>query len=246
MKKFLVLDVEGYSDCRPYDLGFIVTDKNGTEHEAHSVGILPACYENLERRLERLANPAMETPNEMAHRNIREIMTETDGKYLVVRDIDKLYYAFLGVIEKHDIKRIWAYNCAFDRGALNRLFGDERFSIIDKRMQFCDIIPAITHTHLLSADYINFCKENGFVTAKGNIKTTAEIVFRYLSGNIAFEEAHTGLEDVRIEKQILLKAMEKTKSPHYKPIAAWKIIREFCVVNGIELPIPSFEDMVSD
>ena len=31
---------------------------------------------------------------------------------------------------------------------------------------------------------------------------TAEVIYRYLTQNLDFEEEHTGLEDVRIERKI--------------------------------------------
>ena len=35
-----------------------------------------------------------------------------------------------------------------------------------------------------------------------SVKLTAEILYRYISGKQDFVEAHTGLEDVQIEKEI--------------------------------------------
>ena len=93
------------------------------------------------------------------------------------------------------------YNVNFDKSALNRLFG-ERFNNIE--LEYKDIIPAILHTKLMTKKYINFCRDNKFVTEKGNIQTKAETVYRYLTGCIDFEEEHTGLADVLIEYQILL------------------------------------------
>ena len=40
------------------------------------------------------------------------------------------------------------------------------------------------------------------MTKNLRIRYTAEIIFRWLSANNEFEEEHTGLEDVKIEKQI--------------------------------------------
>lgn len=49
--------------------------------------------------------------------------------------------------------------------------------------------------------YKKWCQENGFVQANGVPRKTAEIVWRYISGNNEFEESHTGLEDVLIEAE---------------------------------------------
>lgn len=243
-KKFMVLDVEGYSACRPYDVGFKVVDKDGKTYEEHSTAIMPAVFDNMCYKANLQNVKALETAHEMAHRNIEEILNDTANKYLKCFDIDKFYFAFIGIIQKYNIKRIWAYNCSFDKSALKRLFGDERFSIIDSMVEFCDIIPAILHTKLLNKNYIDFCKKNGFVTSKGNIQTKAEIVYKFLTGKMDFEEEHTGLADVQIETEILLIAMRETKSVKRKPCQAWKIIKEFCIVNDIELPIPPFEQII--
>ena len=50
--------------------------------------------------------------------------------------------------------------------------------------------------------YGEFCYENGYLTTRGCRRYTAEIIYRWLSGEAEFVEAHTGLEDVKIERQI--------------------------------------------
>ena len=63
-----------------------------------------------------------------------------------------------------------------------------------------------------------YCKENGYLT---NHKTpqprlTAEIIYRFISGNKDFVESHTGLEDVMIEKEILAYCYKKHKKMNGK------------------------------
>ena len=57
--------------------------------------------------------------------------------------------------------------------------------------------------------YKKWCDEHGFYTESGNYSTTAENAFRYLSGNIEFDEEHTALADSEIEYQILVAAAKK-------------------------------------
>ena len=52
-------------------------------------------------------------------------------------------------------------------------------------------------------NYIKFCEDNGFCTKHGKPRLTAEIIYKYLTGDIEFVESHTGLEDVEIETTIL-------------------------------------------
>lgn len=245
MRKFIVLDVEGYSTCRPYDVGFKVTDKSGKTWEEWSCAIMPSILENLDYKYRHTQCSDLADANRMATCNIEEIMNDNSGKYVKIFSVEKFFNGLLSIISKYQIKRIWAYNCTFDKKALERLFGEEKFSILTNLVEFCDIIPAILYSKLLCKDYVQFCKKNGFITDKGNVQTKAEVVWKYLSGNLDFSEAHTGLEDVQIETKILLEALNETKSPKRKPCQAWKILREFCLENSEELATPNFLEIVS-
>ena len=152
-KYFVVLDVEGYSACRPYDVGFKVADRKGNTIEEHSVAVMPAVFDNMCYKSDLAHVNGLKSAHEMAHRNIEEILNDIDNKYIKCFNIDKFFTAFVGIIQKYNIKRIWAYNCSFDKAALNRLFGDEKFSIINSMVEFCDIIPAILYTKLLDKSY---------------------------------------------------------------------------------------------
>ena len=57
--------------------------------------------------------------------------------------------------------------------------------------------------------YGEFCYENNFLTSRMCKRFTAEIIFRFLTGAIDFEESHTGLEDVLIEKEIFSYCLEQ-------------------------------------
>ena len=57
-------------------------------------------------------------------------------------------------------------------------------------------------------DYIAFCKEHEYLTTYKKPKFTAEVIYRYLTNDLDFEESHTGLEDVEIETVILLKCIK--------------------------------------
>lgn len=234
-KKFIVLDVEGYSNCRPYDVGFQVIDKTGYIYEEYSTAIMPAIEENLLNFYKYNNIIALKNANKMAHKNIHEILTDCNKKYLKCYDIDKFFKAMLSIIVKYKIKEIWAYNVNFDQYALYRLFGEKNFSILLKMIRFCDIIPAILYTKLLTKKYVKYCKNNNYLTEKGNIMTKAEIVYRFLTNNENFEEEHTGLADVKIETEILLTALKTKKKLKKTPVQAWKILKNFCINNNIEL-----------
>jgi hypothetical protein len=59
--------------------------------------------------------------------------------------------------------------------------------------------------------YKKYCEENGYLTRNKQIRLTAEIIYRFITGNNDFVENHTGLEDVMIEKEIFKACMAKHK-----------------------------------
>ena len=63
-------------------------------------------------------------------------------------------------------------------------------------------------------DYIKFCQDNGYMTDTKvpRPRLTAEVLWRYISNDINFIESHTGLEDVRIEKEIFISCVEKLRN----------------------------------
>lgn len=225
----MVLDVEGMSTCRPYNIGWLIGDRYGEIYETESIAVLPCIWENLQNCLQ---------AKEMTHKNVQEILSDiennmTKRKYIYNNVADARKKILDTVITNH-ISEIWAYNCAFDKSSLRRLFSEE-WEMLDSLVAFYDIIPAILHTKLLTKKYVNFCKKNNYITEKGNIMTKAEIVYRYLTKNLAFEEEHTGLNDCKIEYQILLTAFNTKKKINKEKTPAWKILRQFCETNGIEI-----------
>lgn len=99
-----------------------------------------------------------------------------------------------------------AHNSAFDNRALNTT---QRYQTSSKHRYFLpygivwwDTLKMARQLLKNNDAYGEFCYENGFLTSRGCRRYTAEIIYRWLSGQMDFEEAHTGLEDVKIERQI--------------------------------------------
>ena len=55
-----------------------------------------------------------------------------------------------------------------------------------------------------------FLKEN-VINEKGNYITNAERLYHYITKDLDFKEKHTGLEDVRIESQIMARCFKQHK-----------------------------------
>lgn len=110
------------------------------------------------------------------------------------------------VCEAYDVKIACAHNSPFDNRALNTT---QRYITTSKYRYFLpygvewwDTLKMSRGILKNNADYDLFCWDNDFLTERGCKRFTAEIIYRFITGNLNFEEEHTGLEDVRIERKI--------------------------------------------
>ena len=108
--------------------------------------------------------------------------------------------------ELFNVKYVCAHNAMFDNRALNTT---QRYQTTSKFRYFLpygltwlDTLK-MSRTLLKENDsYGEFCFNNDYLTKNGQRRYTAEIIYRWLSGENEFIESHTGLEDVKIERKI--------------------------------------------
>lgn len=108
--------------------------------------------------------------------------------------------------ELFNVKYVCAHNAMFDNRALNTT---QRYQTTSKfryflpyGVEWLDTLKMSRQLLKNNEDYGEFCYNNDYLTKNGQRRYTAEIIYRWLSGNHTFEESHTGLEDVEIERQI--------------------------------------------
>ena len=70
-------------------------------------------------------------------------------------------------------------------------------------------IRGYVHQFMVDDNFKKFCEDNGYFTDSGNYSTTAEVMYRYLTGNTDFIEEHTALSDSEIEAEILLECIKR-------------------------------------
>ena len=117
--------------------------------------------------------------------------------------------------EKYNIKAIIAHNMRFDYRSTTTTqryisYSKYRF-FFPYDVELWDTLKMAQDTICKQKTYIRFCEENGYTKKNGSPRATAEILYRYISGNNDFIESHTGLEDVLIEKEIFAKCMAQHK-----------------------------------
>ena len=122
-------------------------------------------------------------------------------------------------LREYNIKEVVAHNARFDKEALNII---QRWTTKSKYrywfpygIEIWDTMKMARSVILQMPTYRRFCEENGFLTKSGQLSCKAENLYRFIIKDPTFVEAHTGLEDVEIESQILAycyrqhKAMKK-------------------------------------
>lgn len=205
MRKFIVLDTEtanSIDDPMCYDVGFAVIDETGKVYESHSYVIADIFLD--EKKMMKEAYFADKIPQywediKNGKRQLRRFKT--------VKKILK------DVCDQYCVKIIVAHNARFDNRSLNLT---QRWLTSSKYRYFFpygvkvwDTLKMAREIFGKDEDYGHFCYKNGYLTKRGQRRYTAEILYRYLTNNNDFVESHTGLEDVMIEKEILVECLKR-------------------------------------
>lgn len=115
----------------------------------------------------------------------------------------------LNDIKRYNITTIAAYNMAFDYKALNFTSNFLHYSTNNKLMKKINSLKLLCiwglacDSILQTQEFKDWAEANDKLTLKGNYITNAEVVYQFITGNNEFQEAHTALDDVKIETDIL-------------------------------------------
>ena len=204
----LVVDTETVNTCRDetgrldtsaplcYDIGFAVVDTHGEVYATESFVNEDIFF--VERDMMKTAYYAHKMPqyDEDLKNGLRKL-----GTTLAIRN------RMWSLIEEYNIQEVVAHNARFDITALNMTLRYRTKS--EKRRWFPPYIE-VWDSMLMARSvigkmptYRKFCEENGFLTKNNQCSMNAENLYKFITKNLEFEEAHTGLEDVLIEKEIM-------------------------------------------
>ena len=187
-----------------YDLGWVVTDKCGNVYEKRSFINTDIFFE--EKNLMNSAYYADKIP---------EYEADLKSGNRVPATFYEIRMALLADIEKYNIKQVFAHNMRFDYGSLNNtqrwLTKSKYRYFFPKTVDICDTLKLSRQLIATMPTYKQYCKENGYMTKNHQPRLTAEIIYRFISGNEDFEEEHKGLQDCMIEKEILAYCYRKHK-----------------------------------
>lgn len=205
MEKYIVIDTEtanSIDDPMCYDVGFAVIDETGKVYESHSYVIADIFLD--EKKMMKEAYFADKIPQywediKNGKRQLRRFKT--------VKKILKDVY------DQYCVKIIVAHNARFDNRSLNLtqrwLTSSKCRYFFPYGVKIWDTLKMAREVFGKDDDFGKFCYENEYLTKRGQRRYTAEILYRYLTNNNDFVESHTGLEDVMIEKEILVECLKR-------------------------------------
>ena len=204
MEKYIMLDTEttnSLDDPICYDVGFAVVDREGAIYESHSFVVaevflneelmasayfiekIPQYWEDIKNGTRKLAK----------FNTIRKVLAET--------------------MKKYNTNIVIAHNALFDYRSTAKT---QRYLTKSKYRYFLPYGTEVWDTLKMArevlkndVDYDNFCYNNNYLTKRGRKRYTAEILYRFFTGDNEFIESHTGLEDVTIEKVIFAECMAR-------------------------------------
>ena len=200
----LVLDVEtvGVDDRSIFDIGFIVADKKGNKYQKRSY-LVEEVFTNMD-----LMSKAYYFKKYPTY--IKELANgvHTLEKWeIILMDMYNL-------IQEYNISTVMAYNLQFDLSALaytNKSLRGREFKLFDNLMKQC-IWGLSVQTICQQKTFKRQIMERELFTAsKKFMSTSAETVYKYLTQNWEFVEAHQGLKDVEIEVDIMAKCYRQHK-----------------------------------
>jgi hypothetical protein len=186
------------SNVLPYDLGMSVINEQGEVFEKVSL-IIEEIYYGM--------------PDLMATAYYSNKLPQYDkdiaeGKRKVV-NIYQAQKILWELKRKYGIEVIVSHNARFDNIALknlSRYITKSKYRyFLPRGMEYYDTLKMARDTICKEPTYLEFCMANGYMTKHKTprARATAEILYRFITGNLEFEESHTGLEDCEIEGEIL-------------------------------------------
>lgn len=204
---YIVFDTEtanGLDDPIVYDIGGAVVDKKGNVYETFSFVIFEVFCEMKD--LMKSAYYAEKIPmyeKQIANGERKIVRYSTAKKY--IREL----------VKKYNVKAMVAHNARFDYRSTTKtqryLTKSKYRWFIPYGVELWDTMKMANDTICKQVHYKEFCYNNDYLTKNGRVRKTAEILYRYISGEHDFIEEHTGLADVMIEKEIFAHCIRQHK-----------------------------------
>ena len=220
---FLVIDTETCNTVEqplPYDIGFAICDRMGNIAEERSYVVAETFLDMKETM--KSAYFAEKIPQYWE--DIKNGTREIKSIYKIRKEVKDL-------MKKYNVKKVGAYNMGFDKRALNNVmrYATKSFCrwFFPFGTEFFCIWHLATQTLLQQKTFFKMAEKNGWFSEKGNLLTNAEVTYNYINKMSDFKESHTGLEDVRIEIEIMAHCFRQHKKMNTNiNTSCWRLVQK--------------------
>lgn len=161
-------------------------------------------------------NPALMTSAYYA-KKIPEYIEQINNGEAQVVSIYEARRMVKALLEEYNVKVIMAHNARFDENALKSTIRYQTKSkvryFLPYGVEWWDTMKMASDVICNKKSYIKFCEENGFMTKHKTPRPrkTAEVLYRYITQDPTFQEAHRGYDDIQIEKEIFAYCIKQHK-----------------------------------
>ena len=194
----IVIDTETTNSLEEplaYDIGWAVVDEDGSVLKTESYAVAEIF---LDKELMACAYFAEKIP---------QYWDEIKCGDRKLARFSTIWRTLRNDVRAYEVSEIYAHNARFDDLSLKltqRLVSGSKYRFfLPYGVKMCDTLKMSRKAFGRNPQYKAFCDANGYKTMNGHNKMTAEVLYRFLTGNNEFEEEHKGLADVLIEKEIL-------------------------------------------
>lgn len=215
MAKACVFDTETTSLNKPfcYDTGYTIFDTEDGHIDLERHFIIEQNWHNL---------PLFESAYYKEKRPLYVSLMRSKKAQMV--KWGKMTQTLIRDLKQYGITDIYAYNSPFDDSVFS--FNCDWFKTINplENIAVHDIRGYANQFITNTKDYKLFCEQHKLFTETENYSATAEAVYRYITHDETFEEAHMGLHDSKIEAAILSYCLTERGAELHKDYAVEKII----------------------
>ena len=195
MRYKMVFDTEttDLNQCFCYNVGYLILDSMTQETVLEKNFVVEQIWHNL---------PLFESAY---YKDKRPLYVQMMKQRIIT--MDKWGYIMREMrkdMREYSIVDAYAYNSPFDDKVFD--YNCDWFKTINpfETVATHDIWGYASEFITCKPEYKEFCETNSLFTDTGNYKGSAESVYRFLIGDNSFNEAHIGLQDCQIERDILL------------------------------------------
>ena len=220
---YLVIDTETCNTVEqplPYDIGYAICDRMGNIEIERSF-VVAETFLDMKDTM-KSAYFAEKIPQywEDIKNGIREIKSIYKIRKQVAEDM-----------KTYGVKKVGAYNMGFDKRALNNVMRYTTKSFcrwfFPFGTEFFCIWHLATQTLLQQKTFFKMAEKNNWFSEKGNLLTNAEVTYNYIKKMSDFKEEHKGLEDVRIEIEIMAHCFRQHKKMNTNiNTSCWRLVQK--------------------